>query len=170
MDNNTTLTVEDFYKKYHPEYNTILVAQFNKENPDDHGTTSYNDLAPHNGCMYETYGKELDYVKNVPQGRVWTIIDNNDGWFGIVAGCHWVNRIGYLITEEEWSDSNEEYVISDEGPVNEWFFGLSIEVQKSLFPDLKMDPEHEEEYQLTDAWYELGLDEREVIMNNYIKN
>ena len=146
MDNNTTLTVEDFYKKYHPEYNTILVAQFNKENPDDHGTTSYNDLAPHNGCMYETYGKELDYVKNVPQGRVWTIIDNNDGWYGIIAGYHWINRLGYLITEEEWSDSNEEYVISDEGPVNDWFERLAPSVMAELMGiDENFTPEEKDE-------------------------
>ena len=152
MDNNIVLTEEDFYKKYHPIPNP------------------YDSNASFDGCMFETHGRELDYVKNIPQGRVWSIIDNNDGWYGIVAGYHWINRLGHLITEEEWSDYNEEYVISNEGPVNDWFFSLTIKEQKSVFPDLKIDPDKDEEDQLTDAWYDQGIDEKEVIMNNYIKN
>ena len=150
MENNVQLTFDDFMSKYHPVKNPLNSGR----GMDD--------------CQFETYDEDLQYVRTFPdQSKVWTLIDNNDGWFGISAGFHTINRMGFLITEESWGDSTEEYAICDEGPVNEWFFGLSIDDQKSLFPDLEMDPEHEEEYQLTDAWYELGLDEREELQSNF---
>lgn len=59
--------------------------------------------------MFETSGRELDYVLEVANKtphRVWTIMDHDDGeGDSIVNGYHLVNRIGYYITKE---DGNEE--------------------------------------------------------------
>lgn len=67
--------------------------------------------ASFDGCMFETYGLELLYVKEMAElNRVITIVESD----GIeedeegdlipnmyyVSGLHHVNRIGYLITTE----------------------------------------------------------------------
>lgn len=55
--------------------------------------------AAYDGCMFETYGKELEFVKTmVAQNRVLTITDC-DGQSIIGPGFHFVNRLGYLITK-----------------------------------------------------------------------
>ena len=62
-----------------------------------------------NGAMFETYGEELDYVRMKAQNanNVWTIIEGDNDTMFIVSGVHLVNRIGYLITNEEWEEETE---------------------------------------------------------------
>jgi hypothetical protein len=51
---------------------------------------------------YETYGKDLEEVKEAAQkdpDKVWTYVDGDRGRPGIVEGFHFVNRIYYHITE-----------------------------------------------------------------------
>ena len=62
-----------------------------------------------NGAMFETYGEELDYVlmKAKKSNNVWTIIEGDNDTMFIVSGVHLVNRIGYLITNEEWEEETE---------------------------------------------------------------
>ncbi len=72
-----------------------------------------DDNAPYTGCMYETFGQELYYVfmasKSEELGRkVWTIVEGDEGQ-SYVAGFHYVNRLGFLITEREWP-SEEAWV------------------------------------------------------------
>ena len=62
-----------------------------------------NDGAPFDGCMFETYGEEHDYVLSVARERngdsfIWTLVDG-DGVDAIVAGYHIVNRLGYFVTK-----------------------------------------------------------------------
>lgn len=65
--------------------------------------------ASFNGCMYETYGEEVNYVLNLAKTtrKVWTIIDNNDGTMFYLPGFHYVNRIGFLICEVEYQQEQE---------------------------------------------------------------
>lgn len=67
-----------------------------------------------NDYMLETFGKDLELVlKQVENNhrKVWTLVDSCGGEDLIaIAGYHLVNRINYVITEEEWKDKNEEYV------------------------------------------------------------
>ena len=69
------------------------------------------------GCLYETYGQELDYIHVMAQDpvlskRVWTIFESelDDNVFIIQAGYHYVNRYGYIITAEPWEDEEEFYI------------------------------------------------------------
>ena len=65
-----------------------------------------DDNASFNECMYETYGEELDYVRKVAAEtpkKVWTIIEC-DGTMFYTTGFHYVNRIGYLICEVEFTE------------------------------------------------------------------
>ena len=71
-----------------------------------------------NGCMFETYGDERDFV--VKHGlanhhTVWTIVTivpdeeyNKDGEpnpsTAIISGYYVVNRVGYLITEKPFDE------------------------------------------------------------------
>jgi len=85
-------TDDDFYEKFNPIKNMV------------------DDNASFDGCMFETYGEELMFVQEVNSGcpkKVWTILDC-DGNLYIGAGYHHINRMGYLITEEEWTDKELE--------------------------------------------------------------
>ncbi len=54
------------------------------------------------GCLFETYGEEYEFIKSHDQSRVWTLVDNNDGTMNIISGLRWINRLGYLITQKPW--------------------------------------------------------------------
>ena len=152
---------EEFDSKYHPVKNHM------------DGNAAYD------GCMFETFGDEIQYVlsinKTAPK-KVWTIIDNNDGWTGICAGYHIVNRLGYMITEEEWKDDGETYTFYDEGPVNDWFQETSTDIFAKIFPEYALELPHNIYYEdldedlqdkLLSQWHEKSLDEREEFMNKY---
>ena len=55
--------------------------------------------------LFETYGDELDFVRQQPDNNVWTWIDGDEGTV-IVAGMAFVNRIGYFVTEVAWTDES----------------------------------------------------------------
>ena len=101
-------TDTQFYEKYNTEYNQVLLKELQSQ--EDTGSMLPEDIAPFNGCMYEPFGEELEYIKAIPNNRVWTIIDNNEGRFIILTGRHLINRVGYLVTDTEWQDENEEYL------------------------------------------------------------
>ena len=50
------------------------------------------------GCLFETYGEELDFVRSQDPRTIWTLVDGDDGNQYVVSGYHFVNRIGYLIS------------------------------------------------------------------------
>lgn len=68
-----------------------------------------DDNASWSGAMFETFGEEFDYVRMKAQkgNNVWTILEGDDDSMFIVNGVHFVNRIGYLITREEWEGETE---------------------------------------------------------------
>ena len=65
------------------------------------------------GCFFETYGQELEFVKNSPQNKTWTILEV-DGEMYYSSGYHIVNRFGYFITEEEVEEGIEFEVKIDD--------------------------------------------------------
>ena len=50
------------------------------------------------GCLFETCGEELAFVRSQDPRTVWTLVDGDDGDQYLVSGCHFVNRIGYLVS------------------------------------------------------------------------
>lgn len=58
----------------------------------------YTDSDAHDGTMFETFGKELEFVKKQPNEKVWTFLAEDDVTW-ISEGYHFVNRIGYFVTE-----------------------------------------------------------------------
>jgi len=86
------ITEDEFYERFTPCKNEI-----------DKNFTSFD------GCMFETYGEELEYVQKIAREsprRVWTIVEV-DGIMYYESGFHFVNRLGYLITEEEIEEGIE---------------------------------------------------------------
>lgn len=92
------LTEEQFDELFHLKKNHFF------ENPED---------CSFNGQMFETYGQEHDYIRKLtenPETRrtIWTIIesDTNDNLY-YLSGYHWVNRLGFLVTEEQVEEGIE---------------------------------------------------------------
>ena len=54
--------------------------------------------AAYDGCMFETFGNEVKFVQTIEAQRIWTLLDC-DGKLLIVEGFHYVNRLGYFVTE-----------------------------------------------------------------------
>jgi hypothetical protein len=50
------------------------------------------------GTMFETFGKELEFVRSQATGYVWTYL-SSDGYDCVVSGYHFVNRLGYFVTQ-----------------------------------------------------------------------
>lgn len=96
MNPCTTITWEHFEEKFKPMKNCL------------------DSNASYDGCMYETYGKEDEYVSSMAlkePRRVWTVVENDEGELCLVDGWHLVNRIGYIITEEPCPESH--YIVND---------------------------------------------------------
>ena len=98
------MTDTEFYSKYNTEYNQVLLKKLKE-------VLSPDDMCSFGGCMYETFGDELAYVKQVPNNRIWTIVDGDGDDLIIIAGYHFVNRLGYLVTDKAWEDEYEQYIV-----------------------------------------------------------
>jgi hypothetical protein len=61
--------------------------------------------ASFDGCMFETYGDEVAFVKAQDENRIWMYGDGDDGGTYIWSGWGFVNRIGYFITEVPCPDN-----------------------------------------------------------------
>ena len=62
------------------------------------------------GCMFETDGDELDFIRNHNFYNVWTLVEGYKGLY-VINGYHIVDRLGYLVTLEQWKE-NEHFEIS----------------------------------------------------------
>lgn len=91
--NSTQLTLDQWEEKYKPLINTIT-----------DNSSWQNDKGE--GIMFETYDAEFEFVRSQPDETVWTWIDGDDGSY-IITGLAFVNRIGYFVTTEPWTDHVE---------------------------------------------------------------
>ena len=62
-------------------------------------TNHIDNNASFDGAMFETYGDEVAFVKEQDGSYIWTYGDGDDGGSYIWNGWHFVNRLGYFITE-----------------------------------------------------------------------
>ena len=61
--------------------------------------------------MFETYGDEVEFVVNYDPKYVWTNLQGDESDL-ICAGYHFVNRLGYYITEVPWEDEDDYALLS----------------------------------------------------------
>jgi hypothetical protein len=45
-------------------------------------------------------------VKNLPLHQVWTVVEGDNGKLYALTGFHIVNKMHYVVTEEEWTDED----------------------------------------------------------------
>jgi hypothetical protein len=67
--------------------------------------------ADHDEQMFETYGEEVDFVANYDNKYVWTYLQGDMSDL-IVAGYHYVNRLGYYISSVPWEDEDDYALLS----------------------------------------------------------
>jgi hypothetical protein len=99
----TNLDIDNWLETYNPKINHL----------DDNA--SFN-LGLEQGCMFETFGEELDFVREFGKEnpkKVWTIIDGEGEDLYLIAGYHFVNRLGYILSEEDALDEHlqEDFVM-----------------------------------------------------------
>ena len=93
------LSVEEWEQKYKPMINSL-----GDNDPED--------------CqdMFETYGEELEFVRNSDPKKIWTCIDSDfSDDTVIINGYHLVNRIGHYVCEVPVADDVESlgFVVGD---------------------------------------------------------
>lgn len=94
----TIITEDDFIERYRPMRNVL----------DKNASFDFGE----GGCLYETYGPELDHVRAQLPEHIWTIIDGEENLV-IVSGYHLVNRIGYILAANPREDDAMIDVILD---------------------------------------------------------
>jgi hypothetical protein len=57
------------------------------------------------GTMFETYGEEVEFVKQQDPNKIWMYGDGDDGGGYVWSGWGFINRIGYFITEVPCPDN-----------------------------------------------------------------
>lgn len=90
------MTYDEWVEKFKPQHNHIL------------GENN----APIDGYMYETYGEEYEFVKTKLH-NLWTVVtgEGDHGELYLLPGFHWVNVLGYIVTEEMYDDTIEDILI-----------------------------------------------------------
>jgi hypothetical protein len=61
------------------------------------------------GCAFGWIGEEWETVRNAAPENVWTLIECEDLWW-ISPGLHYVNRLGYLVTNEARGADERNYL------------------------------------------------------------
>lgn len=59
----------------------------------------FNECAPLDGTMFETFDRELQHVRKANEANTWTLVEGEEDEWILISGFHFVNRIGYVITE-----------------------------------------------------------------------
>jgi hypothetical protein len=66
------------------------------------------------GCIFETYGEEYEFVRAQNPRRIWTLIEA-DGVLYAESGVHFVNRLGYFVSETPFqTDEYLSFCLDDE--------------------------------------------------------
>ena len=59
------------------------------------------------GCLFETFGAEVEFVKQQPPNKVFTLLDDGRS---VVPGWHFVNRLGYFVAEIPWTEKQAQRI------------------------------------------------------------
>lgn len=85
--------------------------------------TMYSDIKSIEMCpesqtgMFETYGNDFQTVLKIYKEnplKVWTMVDGDDGMY-LVNGLCYVNRVYYMLTNENAENEFEEYLFDSYG-------------------------------------------------------
>lgn len=93
-----------------------------------------NHLDPNESHLFETYGDELNHVNSYPIHNIWTLMDGFWGNTLIVNGCHFVNRIGYYISEVPWKDGESHEILVNDVVIDAELHGAMDGIQEKFAP------------------------------------
>lgn len=71
----------------------------------------FNPDRGYDGCLFETYGAEKDFIWSVVQdspGSIWTLHDNGQ----IASGWHFVDRAGYFFCARPFG-ADEDFIVGE---------------------------------------------------------
>lgn len=91
------MTYEDWVEQYKPIKNPTA----------DHG---------YDQTMFETYEPDIEMVRKAEKAdarTIWTIVEGDNSGLYITDGYHYVNRVGYFITEVPFEGESLEVCIGD---------------------------------------------------------
>ena len=74
---------------------------------EDAWSEKYEEIRPPSGEWLWEEGE----LNGTDPNRVWTVVDGDGNAQSIITGQHRVNPVGYLVTQENWTDANEEFTI-----------------------------------------------------------
>lgn len=60
--------------------------------------------------MWETYDDDLEFVKKHDVKFIWTLIEGDNGKLYLSKGWHIVNRFGYFVCTNPWSEKDRDYL------------------------------------------------------------
>jgi hypothetical protein len=69
----------------------------------------YDTSAALGGCAFGWFGDEWATIQKVVPENLWTLIECEDLWW-ISPGFHYVNRLGYLVTNERRGEDERSYL------------------------------------------------------------
>ena len=78
------------------EWEEKYTALKNPKSDDDEGLST---------IMFETYGEELETVRNHEPNKIWTIRDTEYGLL-LTAGFGLIDRFGYIISEQSYEEAD----------------------------------------------------------------
>lgn len=93
--------MNEFIELSYDEWESTYKPRKNPVDPD----------ASYDGCMFETYGSELEFIRTINPNHVWTLGDGDDGGMYIWNGYSIINRIGYFITAIPFEDDTTIQVL-----------------------------------------------------------
>lgn len=102
--------------------------------------------AAFDGTMFETYGEELEFVQNSNPECIWTEGQGDDGGCYIWNEYHYINRLGYFITEIPCPPNTTIQIKTADpdyecGNCGSYYMGAEAEEIKDKFYDLPKCPD-----------------------------
>ena len=57
------------------------------------------------------FDKSSDIPEDIPEERIWTMVDGNGRYANLVNGIYYINALGYFVTDVAWFE--DEFVTND---------------------------------------------------------
>jgi hypothetical protein len=68
-------------------------------------------LKDDNGYWASFYDNSADIPADIPEERIWTMIDGEGIYANLVNGIYYINSLGYFVTDVPWFE--DEFVTND---------------------------------------------------------
>lgn len=66
--------------------------------------------APYDDTMFETFGDEHNFIREListAPDTIWTLVTGDDNEWIIISGYHYVNRLGYFVSQVPFTNDIE---------------------------------------------------------------